>query len=179
ALELLSLRVGLAVAQVLTRMNLSGELRIKWPNDLMLGERKTGGILCEARWHGATPAWVAVGVGLNVSNAPPDELADVATHLSSARPDLTPAVLAAPVIEAIRGLAAGGDSLDPDELAQIQRVDWLFGRSLAAPVQGVAEGIAADGSLRVRTPDGGPAALRAGTVVLAETMTSADLRSCS
>ena len=54
-LELLSLRVGLAVAGVLARMGLGDQLRLKWPNDLMLGERKTGGILCEARWQGATP----------------------------------------------------------------------------------------------------------------------------
>ena len=179
ALELLSLRVGLAVAEVISRMKLSEEVRLKWPNDLMLGERKTGGILCEARWHGSAPAWVAIGVGLNVSNAPPDELADGATHLSAARPDLAPAALAEPVIEAVRGLCGGRGSLESDELAELARLDWLRGRRLAAPIAGIAEGIAADGSLGVRTPDGALVAVRAGTVVLAETTTSADLRSCS
>lgn len=178
-LELLSLRVGLAVAGVLARMGLGDQLRLKWPNDLMLGERKTGGILCEARWQGATPAWVAIGVGLNVANAPPEALADRATQLSTALPDTGPAALADPVIEAIRRLELGPGALEPAELEQLFRLDWLRGRALAAPVAGTADGIEADGSLTVRTPDGTRVRVRAGTVELAETTTSAELRSCS
>ena len=56
AAEVLSLRVGLAVedsASVASRPNL--HLGLKWPNDLMLGDRKLGGILCEARWPATRP----------------------------------------------------------------------------------------------------------------------------
>jgi BirA family biotin operon repressor/biotin-[acetyl-CoA-carboxylase] ligase len=41
-------------------------LRLKWPNDLMLGGRKVGGVLGEA--HGGR---VLVGIGLNLTWAPP------------------------------------------------------------------------------------------------------------
>jgi len=37
------------------------ETRLKWPNDVLLGERKLAGILCEGRWHGDTLHWLAVG----------------------------------------------------------------------------------------------------------------------
>ena len=119
-LELLSLRVGLVVAGVLERLGVGGALRLKWPNDLMLGERKFGGVLCEARWQGAMPAWVTVGVGLNVANAPPEELAAVATYLASSRPGLTPEALVVPVIDAVRAIDPVGGSLTPSELAELR-----------------------------------------------------------
>jgi BirA family biotin operon repressor/biotin-[acetyl-CoA-carboxylase] ligase len=178
-LERLSLRVGLAVAGVLTRAGVGDAIRLKWPNDLMLGERKAGGILCEARWQGGAAAWVAIGVGLNVANAPADELLPLATHLASAAPGLTPGMLVDPVIEAVRGVDVGGGPLRPDELGELARLDWLSGRALVAPIAGTAAGVAADGALRVRTSDGSLAAVRAGTVVLAQSPATADLRPCS
>ena len=177
-LELLSLRAGLAVAAVLEPL-VGGALRLKWPNDLMLGERKTGGILCEARWQGATPAWVAVGVGLNVANPPPAALADVATYLAAGRPGLTPEQLIDPVVGAVRKTALAGETLSTPEQAELARLDGLRGLALAAPEHGTADGIAEDGALRVRRDDGTMTLLRAGTVVLADTPAMADLRSCS
>ncbi len=41
------------------------QLDLQWPNDLLLGERKAGGILCVSRVSGMQ-AWVGCGVGLNV-----------------------------------------------------------------------------------------------------------------
>jgi BirA family biotin operon repressor/biotin-[acetyl-CoA-carboxylase] ligase len=54
--------------------------RLKWPNDLVVDERKLGGILAEASFAGDRARWVVVGIGLNV-NWPaelPDELAGIA-----------------------------------------------------------------------------------------------------
>ena len=176
--ELLSLRVGLAVAAALTGLGAGRGLRLKWPNDLMLGERKTGGVLCEARWQGGAPAWVTIGVGLNVANAPPPALAHLATHLASAVPGLTPGVLVQPVIDAVRRIDALAGPLLPDEQAELARLDWLRGRALAEPVAGTADGITADGTLLVRSPDG-TVPVRAGTIVLAPSPATADLRPCS
>jgi BirA family biotin operon repressor/biotin-[acetyl-CoA-carboxylase] ligase len=44
--ELLSLRVGLAVAQAVEALATGLRVSIKWPNDLLLDGRKLGGILC-------------------------------------------------------------------------------------------------------------------------------------
>jgi BirA family biotin operon repressor/biotin-[acetyl-CoA-carboxylase] ligase len=178
ALEVLSLRVGLAVTEVLDGVG-AGGIALKWPNDLMLGDRKCGGILCEARWQGATPAWVVIGLGLNVANHPPAALADSATHLAAVLPGLTPEALLGPVVEAIRRVDAAAGTLAPGERARFERRDWLKGRALAAPLCGTAEGLAADGGLLVREPDGSIATVRTGTVALAGTSAAADLRSCS
>ena len=178
-LELLGLRAALAVAEALDRMGLAGRVRLKWPNDLMLGERKAGGILCEARWHGSALAWVAVGLGLNVTNRPTGELEQTATCLALAQPSLTAASLVAPMVEALRAIDAAASPLTEDERAGFARRDWLRGRALRAPVAGTADGLAADGGLCVRRADGSLAILRAGTVVLAGPSAAADLSPCS
>jgi BirA family transcriptional regulator, biotin operon repressor / biotin---[acetyl-CoA-carboxylase] ligase len=167
--ELLSLRAGLAIAAVLELAGLPERVCLKWPNDLMLGDRKTGGLLCEARWQGATLAWVAIGVGLNVTNPLPPTLARVATRLTEVAPGLTPAALADPVIAALRTIDARPSRLTPAELAAFAGRDWLRGRVIQAPVPGIADGIDAEGALRVRRADGRVAVLRAGTVAVAET----------
>jgi BirA family biotin operon repressor/biotin-[acetyl-CoA-carboxylase] ligase len=71
------------------------DARLKWPNDLIAGGRKAGGILCETAWRagaagGAGPAgsagWLVVGVGLNVNletDDLPAELRGTATSLSA------------------------------------------------------------------------------------------------
>ncbi|MGB9641189.1 MAG: biotin--[acetyl-CoA-carboxylase] ligase [Anaerolineales bacterium] len=47
--------------------------QIKWPNDILLNEKKTGGILIEAHWQGDKLIGVVIGVGINVapSSVPP------------------------------------------------------------------------------------------------------------
>ena len=179
ALELVSLRAGLALAEVLDTLGAAGRIALKWPNDLMLDDRKCGGILCEARWQGAEPAWVVIGLGLNVTNAVPATMADRATRLVAALPGLTPEGLVEPVVEALGRVDAAAGTLDPAELARFARRDWLRGRALAEPVVGTAAGLGADGALLVQDVEGTTVAVRSGAVALAETSASADLRSCS
>lgn len=178
-LELLSLRAGLAVAELLDGLGAGARVQLKWPNDLMLDGRKTGGILCEARWQGSAPAWVVIGLGLNVTNAPPAELGAAATCLAAVLPVLSAAALEMPVVEALRGVDAGAGALTEDERTRFAGRDWLHGRPLEAPEGGTADGIAPDGALLLRRPDGSVATVRAGTVVLAGTSAAADLRPCS
>ena len=83
-LALLPLAAGLAAADAIHGVSaLSVDLR--WPNDLLIGERKVGGILVEARNDSKGPLHamaVVVGVGINIHqrNFPPD-LATPATSL--------------------------------------------------------------------------------------------------
>ncbi len=48
--------------------------RIKWPNDVLLGERKAAGLLVDARWEGEHLSYAVLGIGINVleGSAPPD-----------------------------------------------------------------------------------------------------------
>jgi BirA family biotin operon repressor/biotin-[acetyl-CoA-carboxylase] ligase len=59
-------------------------LRLKWPNDLLLSDRKVGGILCEGGSDRDQQPFVVIGVGLNV-NVPldsfPTDLRDIAGSL--------------------------------------------------------------------------------------------------
>lgn len=57
---LLSLAAGVAAAEAC-----GNEVRLKWPNDLLLGDRKLGGILVEAM-----PVKAVVGIGINLTWAP-------------------------------------------------------------------------------------------------------------
>ncbi len=167
-LDPISLRAGLAVSGAVAVIAPGERLRLKWPNDLMLGERKVGGLLCEARWQGEALAWVVVGLGLNVSNAVPDSLRDTATSLAERWPGLTPSPIVEPVAGAIRGIDVRSARLDDSELRAFRELDWLAGRALTEPIAGVAEGIEPDAALRVRQPDGRLMLARAGMVAMAE-----------
>lgn len=159
-----SLRVALAVADALETAGVS-RVELKWPNDLLVGGRKIGGILSEARWTGERVGWVAVGVGINVSNPLPVELQETAAAVGELVPGLRASDLAAPVIAAVRAAAAIVAPLDAGERARFAARDALAGRVLDAPMAGTADGVDPDGALRIRRADGTVNAVRVGPAV--------------
>ncbi|UTW06442.1 bifunctional biotin--[acetyl-CoA-carboxylase] ligase/biotin operon repressor BirA [Pseudomonas benzenivorans] len=68
-LEGLSLVVGLALLQAIRAMGVSGA-GLKWPNDLLVGDRKIAGILLELSGDPADVCHVVIGVGVNVNMMP-------------------------------------------------------------------------------------------------------------
>jgi BirA family biotin operon repressor/biotin-[acetyl-CoA-carboxylase] ligase len=164
-LEPLSPRLGLAVAVALESA-LPGlpRLQLKWPNDLLTGRRKVAGVLVETRWRGPTCEWVIVGLGVNLANPIPASLVAQATTVASITAVPSAADLAPSLVAAIRGALARGDPLDAAELVAWSARDALQGRSIDAPVPGVAEGITPAGSLRVRQADGRIVEVRTGEV---------------
>jgi BirA family biotin operon repressor/biotin-[acetyl-CoA-carboxylase] ligase len=170
----LPLRVGLAVAAALDPFLGGAEVGIKWPNDLWVGERKLGGILCEASWTGERPGAVVAGVGLNVlhpANAFPEELRNRATSLAleTARPIFRGKVADAVIPLVLRAVL---DDL-PLDVAALASRDLLRGHRVVVSdpmtggvlAKGTAAGILADGSLRVlRAEDGEEQHVRSGTV---------------
>jgi BirA family biotin operon repressor/biotin-[acetyl-CoA-carboxylase] ligase len=156
ALEALSLRTGLALAALLGQhFPQLPSIELKWPNDLMLADRKLAGILCEARWSGGACQWVVIGVGLNVHNALSEELAGSATRLADWAAEADRVALTAPIIAAIADAARTGGPLTPAELNAFAARDWLAGRRIVDPAAGTADGITAQGALRLRL-DAGP-----------------------
>ena len=157
ALDVLSVRVGLGLAEQLD--SVAGEVvRVKWPNDLLLARGKLGGILCETRWAGQSPNWVAIGVGVNVV-AP--QGVEGATGMPSGTSRLP--VLDA-IARAVRTAAAAHGHLTDNEQSRYAARDALEGVWIASPAAGVAVGIDATGALLVRTASG-TEAHRTGTVV--------------
>lgn len=131
---------------------------VKWPNDLMIHRRKLGGTLVEMTFQSDRPAWLIVGVGLNVNNGVPENARVPATSLSR---ELGMTVEVADVAAAmIEGIASAYRTFQAGGFAPIQREWWPTVTALGERawildgpdkrhVQ--VEGLAEDGRLRVRT----------------------------
>jgi len=150
----LSLRAGLVLADVADELLGTPRTQLKWPNDVLVDGRKLAGILCEARWQGATPQWMGLGIGVNVVNAIPADLADRAIALRDLVPDVRRIDVLDRLVPALRPLAAHRAPLTDFECAAFARRDWLRGRQLRAPLFGRAAGIRPDGALLVDTGAG-------------------------
>jgi len=72
-LEGLSLVVGLAVMQALRELGVSAA-GLKWPNDVLVGQKKIAGILLELVGDPADVCHVVLGVGINVNMQMTDEV---------------------------------------------------------------------------------------------------------
>jgi BirA family transcriptional regulator, biotin operon repressor / biotin---[acetyl-CoA-carboxylase] ligase len=168
-LEVLSVRVGLAVARALDAVVPRTPVRLKWPNDLMLNGRKLGGILGEARWQGELLGWVAVGVGLNVRNRVGVELEAGAISLVELVPDVSLEQVLELVVPAIGALDLRRQRLSPAELEHFAARSWLHGREIRQPLSGTVTGVDEDGALQVRTVEGSQVAIRHGSIELAGT----------
>ncbi len=114
ALETLPLLVGAGLCEGLASLGI--DCRLKWPNDLLLGGAKLGGILLQTR-GAKDPATVVAGFGVNHSHEAGDLPGPEATSLASAAPDRLPTLsrLATVLAEAVetevevqRGLAVLG-----------------------------------------------------------------------
>ena len=161
----LSLAVGLAVAEALDPHG--GRIGLKWPNDLILADhdgvgdpeaaprvgRKLGGILIESVPVGALRAAV-IGIGLNVLPQPVAEADYGAATLSEIWPEVTPqealARIGEPLARTLLAFEHGGFGPLQDAYA---RRDVLLGRQVrttdAEMPEGVADGVDADGALKV------------------------------
>lgn len=160
-LPLLPLAAGLAAANAI-RSVAGIAVDLRWPNDLLIGDRKAGGILAESA-QGASDISVVVGIGINVHQR--EFAADLATPATSldcesgqrvSRQALLVALLKSLEHET-RGLADG------DAAQQIcGRVQagssWVRGRAVEVhgpqACSGVTAGLDENGFLRVATPAG-------------------------
>ena len=161
----LSLAVGLAVVEALDPDG--GRLGLKWPNDLILREagdesgddktsrigRKLGGILIESVVVGEQRAAV-IGVGINVVPQPVAEADYGTAALTELWPEATPqdalARIGEPLVRTL--LAFERDGFAPLQQAYARR-DVLRGQHVKTSdrtmPEGVADGVDADGALRV------------------------------
>ena len=167
--SLLPLVVGVGVASALRRIA-GVDVDLKWPNDLMIGDRKLAGILAE-RLDDA----VVVGVGLNVTLREAELPVPTAISLSLAgatctdRDTLLRAVVRGIGDEYLGWRRVEGDG-EKSVLPRYREFCTTIGREVRvdvgsdATVEGRAVGIDADGSLVVDTPIG-RRSLSAGDVV--------------
>lgn len=151
----LSLAVGVSLAE-----SLHPDIRIKWPNDLWLADRKLAGILIETAGAGtgsSAPRHAVIGVGLNITAREASGLATPPAWLQEVLPGLDgPQALLrcmVPLVQALQGFEVAG--FEPFQ-ARFNARDVLRDRavSLSDGTLGTAHGVAADGALLVHTSAG-------------------------
>jgi len=173
-LAALSLVAGVAATQALRALGVA-QAAIKWPNDLMAGEAKLGGILVETRLQGAASLAV-VGIGINC-RVDPLRARRARRRVAFLEELLVPLPSRNAMIERI-GLALL-EALDAFEKRGFEslREEWLAlhahaGRRLRVrladgrTLTGVAAGLDGDGGLQLRTRSG-LRAVRSGEVLSA------------
>lgn len=159
----LPVRAGIALARGLSRA-FALDVRLKWPNDLLVNRRKLGGILVEARANDEGEGWAVVGVGLNVRGTRKDldvrGLRD-ATSLEDAGVAAAKLAGVAPLSALLDILdvplgEAGKDPLEEAFAAVSAHApgDAMSVMDAGRSVSGVFRGVNADGALRLSTGRG-------------------------
>ena len=175
---LLSTAVGVGACEAIRSLTHLSVL-LKWPNDLVVEDRKLAGILVESRFSTGREPIAIAGMGMNVSWGPdalPDEIAERATSIGievdrvglddpPSRESLLAHVLAG--IDRRYAQLQKGDVTDLVTTAQ--SLSSLIGREVVVrlpggdAITGTATGLDEDGRLELVTPDG-HRALNAGEV---------------
>jgi len=159
-LSWLPLISALAAAEAIEQVS-SIHVSVKWPNDLLISERKVGGILCESGTGTRSGPFQIIGIGVNVNIDRTDWPADLrasATSIWEERKIVVDrnrllAQLLHELEECLDELALHGTSRLA--LAYHQR-SATIGRRVHATLAngeilvGLAEGVGQDGSLRVQ-----------------------------
>lgn len=154
----LSLVAGVAAAEALQAQSVAA-VRLKWPNDLVVADRKLGGLLVEGGGEHGGPVRAVIGLGLNV-RMPSTAAAAIAQPwvdiaALTALPPSRNRIAAAVLEHLLPALALfDREGLAPF-LPRFAALDALAGRQVRVISEqqhrsGIAEGIAEDGALRVR-----------------------------
>jgi BirA family biotin operon repressor/biotin-[acetyl-CoA-carboxylase] ligase len=162
-LPFLPLAAGLAAAEAIRAVS-SLIVDLRWPNDLLIGPRKTGGILAEATTQSnGPPHEVVLGIGINVhQRAFPPGLATPATSLDlESGKRLSRQTLLVALLKSLEREASALS--DPVAAANIaarleQASTWIRGRKVEVhgpqTCTGVTAGLDEHGFLRVATANG-------------------------
>jgi BirA family biotin operon repressor/biotin-[acetyl-CoA-carboxylase] ligase len=151
----LSLAVGVSLAE-----HLHPDVRLKWPNDLWVGDRKLGGILIETASFGGAAAGcrqAVIGVGLNIAPRDPQGLSTPPAALRELLADVdAPGALQRLVLPLVRDMLRFEQAGFAAFHARFDALDALVGRdvTLSDGTAGTARGVARDGSLLVHTAAG-------------------------
>lgn len=159
--SILPLAVGWTLIALLEELGVRN-LRLRWPNDLMIGHRKLAGILVE-RFQ---PGRAVIGIGLNVLNHPDEsdgQLCSITTNLAAQKiADLNLDHLTEKLLIALRHMVTLVESGLFPEIAANLNTRWsshppkvrILLNQNAQPVYGHLLGIDHDGRLRLSLHDG-------------------------
>jgi BirA family biotin operon repressor/biotin-[acetyl-CoA-carboxylase] ligase len=142
---ILSIRAGLAVVRALCGFGI--DARLKWPNDVLVEEKKIGGILVDGVGDLAL-----VGVGINLTDTP----LSTATSAHALGVSIDRDALVRDAWRELRAVEPVVQALDAyrrcsETIGRAVRIAFTGGDP---PVEGIARGVDEDGRLIVETADG-------------------------
>ncbi|HMK44130.1 MAG TPA: biotin--[acetyl-CoA-carboxylase] ligase [Dissulfurispiraceae bacterium] len=172
-ITILTLLAGVACASAL-RGCCDCTVHLKWPNDLLVGKRKLGGILTELRADPDRVQFAVIGIGINVNMRKRDMPPSIRMVATSVSQETGQAVSRSAILSAVMHqfdkwlliLAQHGKRPILDEW---QSLSSTIGKTVTIAssnrsLTGVAEGIDDDGFLIVRLPNGTLTQVHAGDV---------------
>lgn len=164
--------IALAVVDTIGRLGGEGlDVRLKWPNDVLIGGRKVSGILIDSLGGSDSEGWtLAIGCGINLALAP-EGTRYPATALADWEVKADPQTAFPVYTEALQARLAQWDS--GRNFEQLRR-DWLLfgpeeGREISVAtgsetIHGHFAGLGEGGALRLELEDGCVRELHAGDV---------------
>lgn len=156
-LEGLSLAIGVAVARAVKKLGVNG-VALKWPNDVLLDNKKLAGVLLEMTGDVSGECKVVIGVGLNLflSDADGQSIDQPYTALSqylsrSVGRSEVAAILLSEILLILMDFEEKGFSSIRDEWQSYDALlqQWVTLSSVGKQVSGISCGIDRDGGLLV------------------------------
>jgi BirA family transcriptional regulator, biotin operon repressor / biotin---[acetyl-CoA-carboxylase] ligase len=166
---LLTLVASVSICEAINR-ELTLEARIKWPNDIWLGQKKLGGLLTELNAETDRINFVVIGMGLNVNNDK-KSLVSSATSLSEHKKEQVSRVRL--LQEILRRIEANYLVLEKDAhplLKKYREYSMTLGKRVKVycqkrHIEGEAVDIDSDGGLLIRKDSGITEKVMAGDVM--------------
>lgn len=158
----LSLAVGVVVAETLAEFGLRGHA-LKWPNDVLVGDRKLAGVLVEVSGETDGPACAVIGIGINVQLSEAEAGAIDQPWVDLAHCGLGPVSRNRLAGRLVAGLIAAARLFADEGLAAFvarwEAYDRLRGQTVRVisgerHLEGTYRGIAASGAMLLETATG-------------------------
>lgn len=161
----MSLALALAVRSAIIQINPSIPIDLKWPNDLLIEDKKVCGILIEMNAEATRVRYLVVGIGINVNQAAfPKEIENDATSLRLITgSEWSRVELAAALLKSLDGeyrqLTGQPDSRQSILRRFAEHSSWVRGKPVRvleneSTLEGTTEGLDERGFLLVRTAEG-------------------------
>ena len=164
---------GLAVTNALNKLCLT-DCKIKWPNDVIIDNKKLSGILTEVAFSGEKVAYTVTGIGINVNNSVfPEDIDYKATSIlkeTGRHTDVN--LLVATVLNYFEKYVLGNHlTLTGEALIEYRNMCATIGRQVMfnrgnRDITGMATGISPKGELDVMLSDGTVVKLNSGEVTV-------------
>lgn len=174
-LPIITLASGVAVAKAIWKVT-QLKISLKWPNDLLLKEKKAGGILTEGKIEDNKMSFLVIGIGLNVNTEMsqfPDDLLPLVTSLRiekgqlCSRVDIVREILRQ-MEETYLQLETGQEEAILKDWSAISATlgKWIRVSSPTGLMEGLAERVDEKGALILQKKDGETVRVTAGEVTI-------------